>query len=132
MIGAPAAIGLAAVLGWTMAFTIPALEDDIAALTARRDRLEKAIFDPVKGWSIRLKVAEANTKSLRAAVGIQNAKIADFERAAAERQRAADAALAAARADRERLEAGYTIILNQAPQTDIARQALNIVLGSIP
>lgn len=138
MIGAPV---LAVALGYvwvTDAWTIRGLRSDIstleaekATLTARKDRLEKAIFDPVNGWSIRLKFAEANTKGLRGAIEERNAKIDQLERERQERNRARDAELVRLADERDLAEQRYTAIRNQVPQADIARQALDIVFGAI-
>ena len=138
MIGAPI---LAVALGYvwvTDAWTIRNLRGDVAALTgintklaARRDRLEAAI-EGQAGWRVRLSTAEKGVKDLRSAVIVQNKMIDGLIRAAVERQSAADAKLAEVRADRDQIEARYTVILNMSPQSDIARQALEIVLGEVP
>lgn len=134
MIGAPAAVALAVALGWvwiTDSLTISGLQRDLSTVTARRDRLETAIFGPA-GWRMRLTTAEGSVKELRGSIITSNARVRALEAQAKERDRAADAKLAEVRAERERLEARYTVILNMSPQSDIARQAIEIVFGEAP
>jgi hypothetical protein len=133
MIGAPAALALGVALGWvwiTDSFTISSLQREVSTVTARRDRLETAIFGPA-GWKVRLSTAESNVNGLRGAIDERNAEIDRLERERQERNRARDAELARLAAERDRAEERYTIILNQPPQADIAQQALDIVFEAI-
>ena len=131
MIGGPAALALGIWMGWVQAFTIPGLERQVETLSARRDRLETAIEGPT-GWRVRLKTAEGSVTELRGSIITSNARVRALEAQAKARDRAADAKLAEVRAEREKLEARYTVILNMSPQNDIARQAIEIVFGGAP
>jgi hypothetical protein len=137
MIGAPVAIGLAAVLAWVWiadVFTIRGLRRELAAEQKTVGVLTDSINNPATGWRVRLQTSQNNMIALQMALDTQNTRVLVLEAEGKARTEAAARQLAAARAERDRLNQRITAILNlQQPDdpADIIREAEAIVLGSI-
>lgn len=137
LIGAPVAIGLAVVLAWVWisdAFTIRGLRRDLATERETTATLTDSINNPQNGWRVRLQTAQNNTAALQDALQTQNTRVLVLEAEGKARTAAAARQLAAARAERDRLNQRITAILNMTQPddpSDIIRQAEAIVIGSV-
>lgn len=136
LIGAPVAIGLAAVLAWVWiadAFTIRGLRRNLTAEQKMVATLTDAINNPSTGWRVRLQTAQNNMIALQMALDTQNTRVLVLEAEGKARTEAAARQLAIARAERDRLSQRITAILNlQRPDdpADIIREAELVILGS--